>query len=648
MCLCLVGAALPACDPRPPRRDAGQDAADPARDRDADAILDLDEGPSGRDIDGDGIPDASDDDSDGDGLTDRDEAGDGDPETPPRDADGDGKPDAYDLDSDDNGIEDRDEPATDGDGDGVLSAHDLDDDGDSLLDAVELRGSPSAPPDSDGDGAPNHDDVDSDGDTITDTIERYGDTDHDEVPDALDLDADGDGLLDVEEAGDLDPLTPPPDSDGDGQQDFRDADSDGDGLTDRDEATLHGTSPTLADSDDDGVSDLIEVTAGTDARSPSDSPRTRGDFVFLVPYEADPMPQRDTLSFRTRIQLADLYFLFDRSGSMSGEIGALRGAVDAMLTDLTCASSGRACMRDTGCVAGEVCSIEGWCIEDPAIHGCIASPHSGAGHYLGELTNVLSIQADPARTASALSFSVTGSTEAMNRALWGLADPLMAPGAELGCTPTGIGCAGFRSDAVRIAVVFTDEDSDGLESGVDAASALSRAGVRVIGVWSGLPGGPDRSDLVEVATRSGSLDRTGAPMVFDGADAAVVPVVSRAITEIVEGVPLRVTIELEEVAGDDGDAAAFVSHLVARSDGCTTSTAIDTDADGVLDTFPAVTPGDAVCWDVVVRRNDRVPATARPQLFRARLTVRGDGSPLDGRNVFFLVPPRPPTIEVPE
>lgn len=38
--------------------------------------------------------------------------------------------------------------------------------------------------------------------------------------------------------------------------------------------------------------------------------------------------------------------------------------------------------------------------------------------------------------------------------------------------------------------------------------------------------------------------------------------------------------------------------------------------------------------------NTTVMPTADPQVFRARLTVRGDGSPLDDRIVYFLVPPR--------
>ena len=79
----------------------------------------------------------------------------------------------------------------------------------------------------------------------------------------------------------------------------------------------------------------------------------RGDFVFVVPYMEDPDPARDTLTFRTSIQFADIYFLFDRSGSMDDEIGALRDAVTSLMTSLTCVDTGTACERDSECGADQ-------------------------------------------------------------------------------------------------------------------------------------------------------------------------------------------------------------------------------------------------------------------------------------------------------
>jgi hypothetical protein len=77
--------------------------------------------------------------------------------------------------------------------------------------------------------------------------------------------------------------------------------------------------------------------------------------------------------------------------------------------------------------------------------------------------------------------------------------------------------------------------------------------------------------------------------------------------------------------------------------GCAARSATDTDDDGEPDLFPAVGPGERVCFEIVPATNTSVPATLVPQVFRARLEVVGEGfTPLDERTVQFLVPPRIP------
>lgn len=650
---CLLASSLAACDApgERPRRDGGGDAEVPLADEDGDSISDFDEGrASERDTDGDGTPDYLDDDSDGDGIPDAEEAGDDNPASAPIDSDGDGQPDFVDTDSDDNGILDADETPGDIDGDGRPNYADPDDDGDLLSDVRELRGMVSPPADSDGDGLPDYHDPDSDADTINDGHDGDVDTDMDGTPDFLDTDSDDDGIPDATEAGDTDLATPPVDTDADTIPDFRDPDSDGDGLGDREEVAEHGTSPTAADTDGDGVSDLIEVAAGSDPTNMDDSPLTRGDFVFVVPYMEPPDPTRDTLSFRTSIQFADIYFLFDRTTSMNAEIDALRGAVTTVIGNLTCADTGTACMSDDMCGAGQICSpFSLTCIEDPGASSCVPSMWTGTGWYEVNLNNLLSLQPNPAVTSTALGFSTSGGTENLYRSLRQLVDGSGASGCASPLPAERIGCPAFRDEAVRVVVVFTDEDSD---SGTlaEAAGALSGAGITMIGVWSGLASSMARNAVVNVVRDSGSLDRMGNPLVFNGVDAAVVPVVTTAITEIVEGVPLRVTIEATDEPGDAGDSLQFIRHLETNTTApdCAMAATEDTDSDGFPDAFPMVTPGTRVCWDVVPEMNTTVMPTTSPQIFRALLTVRGDGSPLDSRQVFFLVPPSPPVIGGPE
>jgi hypothetical protein len=90
---------------------------------------------------------------------------------------------------------------------------------------------------------------------------------------------------------------------------------------------------------------------------------------------------------------------------------------------------------------------------------------------------------------------------------------------------------------------------------------------------------------------------------------------------------------------------AFVDHIEANEAGdaalgCEARDATDTDADGFPDTFVDATPGEPVCFDIIVKMNTTVMPTEMPQVFLATLRVLGDGiTELDSREIYFLVPP---------
>ncbi len=628
--------------------------AGPLADSDGDGILDTHEGADlGADTDGDGTPDYLDLDSDGDGLSDAFEAGDDDLLTPPRDADGDGVPDVRDLDSDDNGIPDSREGEGDADEDGLADYADPDDDDDGVLDADELLGRTDFPPDTDDDGKPNFRDPDSDGDFISDGHEWDVDTDRDGTPDWADLDSDADGIPDAVEAGDEDLATSPVDTDGDGAPDFQDRDSDDDGLPDDNEIEA-GTDPHRGDTDGDGVSDLIEVGAGTDPLDDGESPRTRGDFVFVMPYLEPAEPARDTLLFRTNIQFADVYFLFDTTGSMVGEIAAMKEAATTVITNLTCESDGTACSGDLECAEGRVCSADGRCIADPRVSGCIADMWTGVGVYAGNPSsyrNLLSLQADPVETQRRIPASASGggANESLFESVACVADPTACSAAD--CAPGGIGCPAYRTDAVRILVTITDETNQcsgcPVNTAAEAGARLRAEGVVFVGVDADASNSPELH-LKAIARASNSLDARGEPLYVQGGEASVTTAVTEAIQNIARNVPIFVAVEAVDLPDDDGDALQLIDQIVVSTtgEGCTDVRSVaDTDGDGAPDAFPSLLPGTPVCWDVIPRENDRVPPTSWPQVFRARIVVRGDGSILDQRAVYFLVPPR---IDLPD
>jgi hypothetical protein len=112
-----------------------------------------------------------------------------------------------------------------------------------------------------------------------------------------------------------------------------------------------------------------------------------------------------------------------------------------------------------------------------------------------------------------------------------------------------------------------------------------------------------------------------------------------------------VPLDLAAVAVDDPadgvDAvASFLDRLEIRQLGTAACAdgldALDADADGHPDQYADVRVGTPVCWGLVASPNITVPAAAAPQVFRATVTVWGDGvTRLDERRVFFIVPPAP-------
>jgi hypothetical protein len=648
-------------------------------DTDGDTISDADEGDV--DSDGDGTPDFQDTDSDNDGIPDAKEAGDADLSTPPADADGDGTPNYLDDDSDGNGILDATEGAGDQDGDGLVDAVDLDNDGDAVPDtdefigenadcdddgAADTVGTPTAPQDCDHDGSQNYNDPDSDGDGVADIDERFDDVDGDGFLNRYDLDSDNDGISDKDEAGDNDPTTAPQDSDGDGTPNFLDPDSDDDGLNDKLENEA-GSDPTKADTDGDGISDLIEVAAGTDATDPADNPQANGDFVFIVPYQQPTTPPEDTLNFRTSIQFADVYFAIDTSGSMSTEWDTMATQIGGIIDELTCdVVAGSTCALDSDCMMGTIC-FQGQCVTDPNVgKGCVPDMWTGVGLFndLDTYENKLSLQSSATATAAALSISsFPGGSEAIYQPPACIANPAACISAgysfaDMKCASTGVGCPGYRPEAIRVLIQISDADDQCYSStgGCDkytpayAGQALIDSEIKYVALF-GTDDSGSAAAFTPVAYASQSVDIMGVPFVYAAANAAVSMQTVQAVLDIVKGKPIDVTIQAEDAPNDAGDALQFLDYLevnVSGQNDCTDiANTADTDADTHDDAFPDLLPGVPVCWDVhPVLQQSTTPPTFEPQLFVARLKAKGDNSLIDERRVFFLVPPK--AAEIPQ
>lgn len=446
------------------------------------------------------------------------------------------------------------------------------------------------------------------------------------------------------------------------ETEIRNRDSDSDGLSDLAELCEHGTNPCEEDSDGDGISDLVEVSYGSDPNDDTDNPRARGDFVFVVPYSPpeepaiDPDPTRDALSFGTDLQKVDVFVTIDMSGSMGGEIQNLTdGFRGVVLPGL------RAAIPDINVGVGR-------------FQHCPAASANNAMHNLVDITSDF----DAVDTAlAAMPGTLGGSREPYRLNLWLIAtgDTTAFTGYHAGsvspvprrCTEAdAVGWPCYRADAVKIVIQAGDEPMSGSNadcapmSGIThatAADALRNAGtgIRYIGIDSST-NATLRNEMRQMATDTGAVNElTGEPIYFripndgTGLDARVVD----AVQEVSRNIPIRVDAIAEDDPSDAVDAvAAFVERLETNTSGATVEGRVCTDlptgdesGDGFPDHFPRVFPGTTVCFDIIPRANQMVPATEEPQIFRARVRVVGDMfTPLDEREVLFLVPPHGPLL----
>ncbi len=513
------------------------------------------------------------------------------------------------------------------------------------------------------DTVPSCDDyVDGDGDTIADHQEGGWDADSDGIPNSADVDSDNDGLADSSEAGDADLCTGPRDTDSDTSPDFLDPDSDNDGVSDNDEL-LDATDPYDSDSDDDGVSDLVEVVYGSDPLDPTDRPQSHGDFVFIVDYLDEPVPPRDTLVFGTDLQMADVYFVIDTSGSMIDEILNLQTSLQTTI------------------VPGILAAIPDVQMGVMRFEDC---PNASCAN---NLVNLRSITGDVTAVQSALDTiteaSLCGGEEpyALSLYISASADVSGTPLPVSSCAAGYIGYPCFRPGAIPVVIQIGDEpfclSLMGIPTGgcicaprksvAEAWGALNTIHAKYIGVnSSGVPGtmGP-RPNMEEVALHTGSHDGSSL-FVFDvgatgaGLDTQIVD----AVGTLAGSVPLDISTTVRDVVdwpGETVDASLFVERVEPNTIGgvadpldptrvCVGGLPVgDMDLDGYVDYFDGVAPGTIVCFDIVAAMNTTVPRiSGEPQLFTASVQVLGDTiTLLDERRIYFLIPPDV-HIEIPE
>lgn len=599
-------------------------------------------------------------DTDGDGISDCDEG-----RATDRNTDGDEWADWRDLDSDGDFIPDADEGVVDTDGDGVPDYLDDDSDGDGVLDRDESGA------DLDGDGIPDYLDDDSDGDGIPDSVEGSDDRDGDGLINSRDTDSDGDGIPDSIESGGT---NPPRDTDRDGIPDYLDRDSDNDNLDDADEdlngngsvdpctSTPCESDPLKADTDGDGTPDLIERVAGSNPQDPNDT-IPDGDFFFVLPYEGD--AQSGQFDFSTTVNIADIFFSVDTTGSFGEEIAAIQASLENNIIPGV-----RAQIPDAAFGVGR---FEDFPIEPYGLTG--DRPYELLQSITDDVPKILAgINALP---PAAGGFDIP---EAGYEALYqwatgaGIRDFGYAPFAA-----NGLSGAGFRKFALPIIIQITDARShapaDYLQFSSSAhgrdvtVAALNAVGAKVIGIDSlenaGTADDP-RGELEDLAHATDSVippDANGecltgvsgsarapqdvgagsvCPLVFDvqpngsGLGDLIVSAIVQLATLGELDISTGVVGFDAEITGEPLPAgvtsAEFINSVLPVAPAPAGST-----IDGEI--FRGVVPGSIVTFEVTAQ-NDFLPGlTSRDRLFQIDINVLGDAvALLDVKRVFVIVP----------
>ena len=208
---------------------------------------------------------------------------------------------------------------------------------------------------------------------------------------------------------------------------------------------------------------------------------------------------------------------------------------------------------------------------------------------------------------------------------------------------------------MRVLVEITDEPdrtNDPFYTAVSAGAQLIAQDINFVGIdcdfnHLGL------QDLEALANAANSVDSTGAPFVRSGDNAAVAGQVTSALQEILDMVPMEVTVEITEVAGDDGDALPLLDYITVNT------SSVDLDGDGIADcggpttthdsdgdardeSFKDADPSSSVCWDIVALESAMPQGTAVVQTYTLEITIRGNGALLDIVHAHFVVAPLMP------
>jgi hypothetical protein len=353
-----------------------------------------------------------------------------------------------------------------------------------------------------------------------------------------------------------------------------------------------------------------------------------GDECVEVPFG---VTEELVLSYEARISAADIMFLVDTTGSMSGEIHQIQSTLRSTI------------------IPGLTAAIGDVELSVGAFDDFDVGSYGSSGDTPFRLLQANTSDASRADSAVAMLSASGGGdgpesqVEALYQAATGAGIGSFVPAAA-SCPSGGRGYPCFRPDATPIILLFTDAQFHNGPGGAHAYSGISPSparyeetvtalqdiGAKVLGLNSG--GSSGRHHLEAIARDTGAVRSDGTEVVFNigSSGGSLDSSVISAVESLVDDVPIDVDVVIEDVGGSG--SLAFVE---------TVDTAGATPASGATDRgtwYEAVDPGTQVRFRVRFH-NDHVSPAAWPRWHTARVVLRGDGvNRLVERTVTIVVP----------
>ena len=507
---------------------------------------------------------------------------------------------------------------------------------------------------------PDGDDDDNDG--ILNGIEGCDDLDGDDVPNCIDEDSDGDGYKDADECGESDCR----DTDSDGTPDFLDFDSDNDGLKDKKEKEYE-TDPYSKDSDGDGSDDLAEITYGSDPTDPDDK-IPDGIFYVVLPYNAQDDVSR-TLEFDTEIKAIDVFIMFDNSQSMMEEIEKLKDEVQTEIIDKIAQE-----FPEPDFAAYGLASMP-YLLRQPVTTDSQPVKNALDGiTYDGKANELHYDSLYQASVGDGFSSIVRYCTNGKCGSWYGLPyndDIINWPAADCSSQLGSVGGGCFRHNSMPIFIMITDEqlqwcpsenalvaeqlcgwaNGQPLGKTIDEAIAVMNGiGAKFIGIDSGFQCDDEYTSCQEtndaqvgfdlIAELTGSLNSDGnnfnshtASWTGNGISVQI----SQAIIDLTTYIDMDVTTSSYSDEFCKGDPSKSVSNFIKSSK--TVSAVPEEGVDGQDETtFFSVKQGTKVTFDVRFYNDFCENEDSEPAIYKAYVTVTGNGSYLSSRLVTVIVP----------